>query len=220
LPASANVGHSDVKNFWRSPSPGTLLSPNRRSSIPTVDCPPITFIWDHKWPVLLDGDELTELLSSEDATNAGYWRHPYKHLIRDAISVLADRHKRLFDLLRGGELVAEGIHRDTGQELTLPHKEWDRTDRYLHVRDNDLFKKDGENFDLTWESLSLGPPNSEATAGLSSAAASTTDGSPVQGLTVVIPWRRRGRGPPSIPKARSQKEGRRSDRRSHEARYR
>jgi hypothetical protein len=169
LQTHAKIGHSEAKKYWRGPPrPSDPIRPR----VPTVDSPPTFFSWDHKWPVTLDGDELAEILSSENATDPSYWRHPYKRLITDATLVLADRLKRFFDLLRGGQLVAEGIRRETGQELEVSRKEWDRPDRYLHVQNSDLFNKTGERFSIIWESLTLQSPNRQATAGRSAKAPS------------------------------------------------
>jgi hypothetical protein len=156
LQVCANVGHSEAKRYWRG-QVGAALSNPIQPSIPTVDCPPTSFIWDYKWPVFLNGNELAEILSSEDPTNASFWRHPYKDLIKNATSVLADRHRMLFDLLREGDLVAEGIYAETGRESALSPKEWGRPDRYLDVQKSDLFNKTGEGFHLIWKSLTLQP---------------------------------------------------------------
>jgi hypothetical protein len=163
LQTHANIGRSEAMKYWRPPRPSDPIRP----PVPTVDSPPTFFSWDHKWPVVLDGDELAEILSSENGTDPRYWRHPYKRLIIDATSVLADRLKRFFDLLRGGRLVAEGIHSKTGQELEVSCKEWDRPDRYLHVQNSDLFNRTAEGFCITWESLTLQSPNRQTTAGRS-----------------------------------------------------
>jgi hypothetical protein len=112
-------------------------------------------VWDHEWPVVFNAEELVQTLSSEDKMNAGYWRHPFKNLIRDAVSILADRHQRFFDRLRRGEIVAEGIFRNSGQELPLPGKEWDRPDRYLDVQSSDLLHKTDKTFSAVWESVTL-----------------------------------------------------------------
>jgi hypothetical protein len=171
LQVDANVGHSEAKRYWRGQH-GEALSNPIRPSIPTVDSPPTSFLWDYKWPVVLDGKELAEILSSEDRTNASFWRHPYKDLIKNATSVLADRHKMFFDLLRDGDVVAEGIRAETGRESALSRKEWVRPDRYLDVQKSDLFNKMGDGFHPIWESLTLRPPNRQVTEARSSKAPS------------------------------------------------
>jgi hypothetical protein len=100
LQVYANNGYSEAKRYWRGQF-GEVLSNPIRPSTPTVDSPPTSFIWDYKWPVVLKGNELAEILSSEDRTSASLWRHPYKDLIKNATSVLADRHK-MFRSASGG----------------------------------------------------------------------------------------------------------------------
>jgi hypothetical protein len=150
-----------LKEHWRGLLSNALSDPRRTSTVPTADDPPNTIVWDHKWPVVFDAEELVQTLSSEDKMNAGYWRHPFKALIRDAVSVLADRHQRFFDRLRRGELVAEGIFRTSGQELPLPSKEWDRPERYLDVQNSDLLHKTGKTFSAFWESVTLRLPKQD-----------------------------------------------------------
>lgn len=171
LPAYANIGYSEAMRYWRGQRKEALSNPIR-PSIPTVDSPPTFFIWDYKWPVVLNGNELAEILSSEDDTDASVWRHPYKNLIRNATSVLADRHKMFFDLLREGDLVAEGIYAETGRESALSPKEWDRPDHYLDIRKSDLFSKMGEGFHAVWDSLTLQRRNRQVREARSAAAPS------------------------------------------------
>lgn len=169
LQTHANIGHSVAKTYLRGlPRPSDRVRPR----VPTVDNPPTFLSWDHKWPVVLDGDELAEILSGENAADANYWRHPYKRLITNTTSILADRLKTFFDLLRDGQLVAEGIRRETGQELKVSPKEWDRPDRHFHLQNSDLFNKTGERFSITWESLTLQSPIRQVTAGRSAKAPS------------------------------------------------
>jgi hypothetical protein len=152
-----NFGYSDQKKYWRG-SRGVLSDLNRTSTPTRTKRPQFSFEWNHKWPLALDAKELAQKLSGEDDTNADYWRHPFSDPISDAISLLADRHQRFFDLLRTGRLVAEGIFRN-GQELPLTGKEWGRPDRYLDVQSSDLCNKKGETWSVLWESVTLRFPN-------------------------------------------------------------
>jgi hypothetical protein len=173
LPTHANVGYSELKGHWRGLPRGVPSDPRRASTVPTADNPPNRIVWDHKWPVVFNAEELVQALSSEDDTNTGYWRHPFKHLIRDAVCVLADSHQRFFDQLRRGEIVAEGTFKNTGQESPIPDKQWSREDRWLDVQNSDLFDKKGEVGNVMWESVKLRLSHQEAIAGTSSTASTT-----------------------------------------------
>jgi hypothetical protein len=155
LPSYVNVGYSKLKERWRRLPRGGLSAPNRTSPVPTPDRPPNKISWHDIWPVVFDAQEIVQTLSSEEKTNAGYWRHPFKNLIEDAVAILADRHWILFEPLRRGDLVAEGIFRNSGQELPLPSKEWGRPDRYLDVQNSDLLCKEAKTLSVAWQSVTL-----------------------------------------------------------------
>jgi hypothetical protein len=162
-PPDVNIGYSELKERWRRQTArarAALSGANRASTTPGAGRPPNFITWDHRWPVaVLNVQELAQALSGEDDTSPGYWRHPFKGLISNAVCALSDRHRRFFDLVREGQLVAEGIFRNTGQELPIPEKEWDRPDRYLDVQNSDLLNKKDETFGILWESVTLRLPN-------------------------------------------------------------
>jgi hypothetical protein len=88
---------------------------------------------DQKWPLVVDFNELIQIFTSEYSLDANYQDDPFEGPVYHAAKALADRHQAFFSLLRVRQLVAEGIFKDTGQELPLPDKLWCRPDKFQHT---------------------------------------------------------------------------------------
>jgi hypothetical protein len=101
-------------------------------------------VWDAKWPLVLDSNELTGIFTSQYDLDANYQDDPFEGPIYHTAKALADRYQTFFKLLRAHLLVAEGTFKDSGQEGPIPNKQWHRRDRYLDVQNSDLFNKEGE----------------------------------------------------------------------------
>jgi hypothetical protein len=158
LPRYANVGYADVKERLRGLPRGTL-SNFERLEFPS----PATLsslVWDPKWPVVLDADELTRIVISQYSVNANYQSDPLEGPIYHAAKALADRHQAFFQLLRSGLLVVEGLFRESGQQLPVSLQQWDRKDRQLDVRSSDLLDEVSASTAM-WESMALRLPGQE-----------------------------------------------------------
>ena len=97
--------------------------------------------WDHKWPVVLDAADLTEIFSAEYDSNANYQHDPTEGPIYHAATALADRCKALFDPIRAGQLVASGTSTKTLGAVQISDDQWSRSDKWIDIEGHDLLDK-------------------------------------------------------------------------------
>jgi hypothetical protein len=95
-----------------------------------------------KWPVILDQDDLYKEFDRV-ALGGQFWnRQPASpdeaNSLFHTARAIANRHKAFFDLLRGGELDAEGTSEATFSIQKIQNDQWNRPDRYLDVKLNDM----------------------------------------------------------------------------------
>jgi hypothetical protein len=96
--------------------------------------------WDHKWPVLVDLNELSETFRDTYESGANYESDPFEGPIYHAAKALADRHKTFFDLFRGRapQVIADGTT-TTGVGVVIQGAQWNHPHRSVDVRLNDVW---------------------------------------------------------------------------------
>lgn len=160
LPPYANVGNPYLQERLRRRSRDTASDSDLITTFPATR-PPSSLVWDKKWPLVLDANNLSQVFTSQYSLNANYQEDPFEGPICHAAEALADRHRAFFNLLRACILVAEGTFKDTGQELSVPDKQWCRQDRFLDVQNSDFFDQKSEAANAMWESMTLRLPNQD-----------------------------------------------------------
>jgi hypothetical protein len=164
-PAYANVGYAEVKERLRGLQRGTLSNSDQPLAIFPPARPLSCLVWDTKWPLFLDANELRRIFLSQYSINANCQDDLLENPICYAGKTLADRHQAFFDLVGTGHLVAEGTFRGTGQLVQIPDQQWYRRNRHLEVLSSDLCDKQGEVASVMWESVTLRRSNRQAIAG-------------------------------------------------------
>jgi hypothetical protein len=122
---------------------GRLLTDNVFPSPLTVSKfgPPLIFD-GIKWPVILDQNKLSREIDRM-ALSGEWWNRSLAppdetNSLFHAAQAIANQHKVFFDLLRGGELDAEGTSEATFSIQKIQNDQWNRPDRYLDVKVNDM----------------------------------------------------------------------------------
>jgi hypothetical protein len=114
--------------------------------------------WDHKWPVVLDVANLTEIFSAEYDPNANYQHDPTEGPIYHAAKSLADRYEAFFDPIRAGQLVANGTSTKTLRAVRISDDQWSRSDKWIDIEGNDLFHKESGTLAVWWSGVKLRLP--------------------------------------------------------------
>ena len=157
-PLSATVGYARQKEAWRGLPPGTLCGSGQPLGAFPAPGPVRSLQWNRRWPLFLDASDLITIIVSQYRPGANYQDDPSQGPIHHTAVALADRFEVFFNLLRKQVLVAEGTFRDSGAQSAVPASQWDRRDRYLDLRSNDLLAQDGKSTKAMWESIILRQP--------------------------------------------------------------
>lgn len=139
-PMYANVGYPEIKERFRGLPPGTLSGSGPSFTPRAAAHRPNIREWDHKWPLLLDADELSEILSCAYESHANYRDQPFEGPIYHTAKALTDRHRAFFDLLRGraAQVIADGTTND-GLSVAIQGAQWDRPDRSVDIARSDVW---------------------------------------------------------------------------------
>ena len=154
LPVRANVGYAELKKHWGMRPSQTAQGSGYSFAKPAS----IVRTWDHKWPVLLDATELTEIFSSEYDSNANYQHDPTEGPIYHVAKALADRCKTFFEPIRAGQLVASGTSTKTLAAVQISGDQWSRSDNWIDIKRNDLFHKESGTYAIWWSGVKLRLP--------------------------------------------------------------
>jgi hypothetical protein len=110
----------------------------------TINSPygPWTIVTGDQWPVVLDANNLCWDLERVASRGECHDRSPApptrSNSFFQTAQAIANRHKALFDLLRGPDVIAAGTSEATFSLESIQQDQWSRPDRYLDVKLSDL----------------------------------------------------------------------------------